>query len=114
MDHFLHPRNVGDIAGADAVGTAKNEADGDQVQLHLKLDKDRIIDARMRVMGCVAAIASTSLLTELIQNKTRAEALAITKQELVESLGGLPEQKIKCSLTCLDALHQALGSPASR
>jgi len=108
-DHFLNPRNVGELKDPDCVGSAKNMLDGDQVQLHLKLQGDKIQDVRMKVMGCVAAIASTSLLTEMIQGKTIQQALLITKETLVEELNGLPEQKIQCSLTCIDALHEALA-----
>ncbi len=107
-DHFTHPRNVGEIENPDLIGTAKNEADGDQVQLHIKLDGDRIIDVKMKVMGCVAAIASTSLFTEMIKGRTISDAAAVSKEELTANLGGLPEHKIRCSLTCIDALKNAV------
>ena len=107
-DHFADPRNVGELEQPDAVGRARNEVDGDHVQLHLKIENDRITEVKMKVMGCVAAIASTSLLTEEIKGKTLAEAASITKENLTQSLGGLPDQKIRCSLTCIDALHDAL------
>lgn len=107
-EHFLHPRNVGEFKNPDCVGTAKNNVDGDHVQMHLKLEDQTIKDVRMKVMGCVAAIASTSLLTEKIKNRTIHEALLITKEDLVEQLHGLPEGKIQCSLTCLEALQNAL------
>jgi nitrogen fixation NifU-like protein len=89
-------------------GEAKNEADGDQVRLYLKIEEGRIADVKMKVMGCVAAIASTSLFTEMIKGQTTEAALAVTKDELSEALGGLPENKKRCSLTCIDALHNAL------
>ena len=95
------------IENPDAAGTAKNEADGDLVQLHFKIEKDKISDVRMKVMGCVAAIASTSMLTEMVKKKTVEEAKSITKEMLTEKLGGLPENKIRCSLTCIDALQEA-------
>ncbi len=107
-DHFTHPRNVGEIENPDLIGTAKNEADGDQVQLHLKLEGNRIADVKMKVMGCVAAIASTSLFTEMIKGKTITDATVISKEELTANLGGLPEHKIRCSLTCIDALRKAV------
>ena len=107
-EHFAHPRNVGELEDPDSVGRAKNEVDGDQVQLHLRVREGKILDAKMKVMGCVAAIASTSLLTEMLMGKTLEEARAITKEALVEKLGGLPEQKQRCSLTCIDALRDAL------
>jgi len=109
-DHFANPRNVGEISSPDAVGTAKNEADGDQVQLHLKIESAVVVDIKMKVMGCVAAIASTSLLTEMVMGKSTAEAGALSKTALTEALGGLPENKIRCSLTCIDALGEALKS----
>lgn len=108
-DHFAHPHNVGEMENPDVVGSAKNEVDGDQVQLHLRIENDTIMDIRMKVMGCVAAIASTSLLTELVKGKKVEEAIQITKEELNRELGGLPENKIRCSLTCIDALQDALG-----
>jgi nitrogen fixation NifU-like protein len=107
-DHFIQPRNVGELEKPDCVGWAKNNVDGDQVQLHLRIKKGRITDIRMKVMGCVAAIASTSLLTELAKGKTIEEAALISKKILVDKLGGLPEQKQHCSLTCIDALKKAL------
>jgi nitrogen fixation NifU-like protein len=108
-DHFTKPRNVGELDAPDTVGNAMNEADGDQVQLHIKIKDNTITDVKMLVMGCVAAIASTSMLTEMIRGKTVKTALSITKQELADALDGLPEHKMRCSLTCLDALHEALG-----
>ena len=107
-DHFANPRNVGELEKADAIGTAKNEVDGDQVQLHLKLDNKIITDIKMKVMGCVAAIASTSMMTEIIKGKSINQAKGFSKEALNDALGGLPENKFNCSLTCIDALHQAL------
>ena len=107
-EHFTHPRNVGELEDPDAVGTAKNEADGDQVLLHIRLEDDKIADIKMKVMGCVAAIASTSMFTEMVKGKKVDEALAISKEALVDHLGGLPERKIHCSLTCMDALQDAV------
>ena len=106
--HFSNPRNVGKLENPDLIGTAKNEADGDQVQLHIKLNGNQIADIKMKVMGCVAAIASTSLFTEMIKGKTITEAAAISKEELTAKLGGLPEHKIQCSLTCIDAFKNAI------
>jgi nitrogen fixation NifU-like protein len=108
LDHFSNPRNVGEIENPDAAGNARNASDGDQVQLHLRIEGDRITDVKMKVMGCVAAIASASLLTERIKGKRVHEAAAITKEELTEALGGLPDHKVRCSLTCIDALQEAL------
>jgi nitrogen fixation NifU-like protein len=108
-DHFTNPRNVGELENPDGVGTAKNEVDGDQVQLHLRIEDGKITDVKMKVMGCVAAIASTSMLTEMVKDKSVDEVLSISKNELTEALGGLPERKIHCSLTCIDALQEALS-----
>ena len=108
-DHFVNPRNVGVLEKPDRAGIAKNEADGDHVQLHFRLENETIVDVKMKVMGCVAAIAATSLFTELIRGKKIDEAQEINKETLVEQLGGLPEQKIRCSLTCLDAFRNAFS-----
>jgi NifU-like protein involved in Fe-S cluster formation len=105
--HFANPRNVGVLDHPDRVGVAKNEVDGDHVQLHFRLEGETIVDVRMKVMGCVAAIAATSMFTEIIYGMKIDEAKKIDKNILVEHLGGLPEQKIKCSLTCLDAFRDA-------
>jgi len=108
-DHFARPRNIGDIDHPDAAGSAKNTSDGDRVQLHFRIEGDVIRDVRMKVMGCVAAIASASMFTEMVKGKTIDEALSISKESVAEKLGGLPENKIRCSLTCVDALRSALG-----
>ncbi len=108
-DHFVQPRNTGEIDRPDAVGSAKNTSDGDRVQLHFRLEGGVIRDVRMKVMGCVAAIASASMLTEMVKGMTIDEALTISKESVAEKLGGLPEKKLKCSLTCVDALRSALG-----
>ncbi len=109
LDHFKNPRCIGEIGHPDAVGEAKNEADGDHVRLTLRIRAGRIEDARVQVMGCVAAIASSSFLTEWIRGKTTAEAAALTEAQLAESMGGLPEHKIRCSLTCVAALRDAIA-----
>jgi NifU-like protein involved in Fe-S cluster formation len=106
-DHFLNPRNVGELERPDASGSAKNSGDGDHVQLHLQICRGVIEDVRIKVAGCVAAIASASFLSEWLRGKSVTEALALPKEDLAELMGGLPEQKIRCSLTCLDALRIA-------
>lgn len=108
LDHFLNPRNVGEIEGADGVGMARNAQDGDTVRLSLRVKGGRIEEAKFKAQGCVAAIAAASLLTEMIKGLTLQEALAITKEELAQRLGGLPERKVECSLTSLEALRQAI------
>jgi len=108
MDHFLSPRNVGEIEEADGVGMARNLQDGDTVRLSIRVVDDQIEEARFKAQGCVAAIAASSMLTELIEGRSLDEALAITKEGLVQSLGGLPERKVRCSLTGLEALREAI------
>ena len=108
MDHFLNPRNVGEIEEADGVGMARNLQDGDTVRLSIRVVDDQIEEARFKAQGCVAAIAASSMLTELIEGRSLDEALAITKEGLVQSLGGLPERKVRCSLTGLEALREAI------
>ena len=107
-DHFSNPRNVGQFEDPDASGSAKNESDGDHVHLQLRIRGDIIEEARIRVAGCVAAIASASFFSEWIRGKPVREALALTKEGLADLMGGLPEHKIRCSLTCMDALKNAL------
>lgn len=107
MDHFLNPRNVGEIEEADGVGMARNLQDGDTVRLSIRVVDDQIEEAKFKAQGCVAAIAASSMLTELIEGRSLDEALAITKEDL-RVLGGLPERKVRCSLTGLEALHEAI------
>ena len=108
MDHFMNPRNVGEIDGADGVGEVGNPACGDMMRLYLKIEEGLVLDAKFRTFGCGAAIASSSMLTEMIKGKTVEEARAITNQQVAEALDGLPAVKIHCSVMAEQAVKSAI------
>ncbi|HSA92797.1 MAG TPA: iron-sulfur cluster assembly scaffold protein [Terriglobales bacterium] len=110
LDHFEHPRNVGEIADADARAEVENPACGDIMLLTLKVAGGRITDARYRTRGCVASIACGSLLTEWLHGKSLEEARALRREQIVEGVGGLANESTHASHLALDALRAALGA----
>ena len=108
MDHFTHPRNVGEIPDADGVGEVGNAKCGDIMKMYLKIKDDRIEDAKFETFGCGSAIASSSMATELIKGKTVDEALAVTNKQVVDALCGLPAYKLHCSVLAEESIKAAV------
>jgi nitrogen fixation NifU-like protein len=110
MDHFMNPRNMGDIKDADAVGTVGNPACGDVMRLYIKVEDDKISDAKFKTFGCGAAIATSSMATEMIKGKTVDESLKITNEAVAEALDGLPPNKMHCSVLAQEAIEAAINN----
>ena len=108
IDHFQNPRNVGEIENADGVGQVGNPVCGDVMKLTVKIDDGVISDVKFKTFGCGAAVATSSMVTELVKGKTIDEALAISNQAVADALDGLPPQKMHCSNLAADALHLAI------
>ena len=110
MEHFTHPRNVGEIENADAVGEVGNATCGDIMKMYLKINDDNIIeDVKFKTFGCGAAIATSSMATEMIKGKSVDEALKLTNKAVVEALDGLPPQKLHCSVLAEEAVKLAIA-----
>lgn len=108
MDHFMNPRNMGEIPDADGVGTVGNPVCGDMMTVYIKVRDNRLEDVKFKTFGCGAAIATSSMVTELAKGKTIEEAIKITKADVAESLGGLPPIKMHCSVLAVDGLSEAI------
>ena len=109
MDHFANPRNVGEIADANGVGEVGNAKCGDIMKMYLKIEDNVIKDIKFKTFGCGAAIATSSMATELIKGKTVDEAMKLTNKAVIEALDGLPAVKIHCSVLAEEAVHAALA-----
>lgn len=108
LEHYQNPRNLGEIEDADGVGVVGNPVCGDMMKITIKVRDDRIEDVRFKTFGCGAAIATTSMVTELVKGKTLGEALQVTNQDVVEALDGLPPIKVHCSLLAEEAIKAAI------
>ena len=114
MDHFSNPRNVGQIDNANAVGEVGNAKCGDIMKIYMDIQDDVIKDVKFKTFGCGAAIATSSMATEMVKGKTVDEALALTNKAVMEALDGLPPVKIHCSLLAEEAIHAALWDYAEK
>ena len=114
LDHFSNPRNVGTIPDADGVGLEGNPVCGDLMKIFIKVKDSIIMDIKFQTFGCGAAIATSSMVTELVKGKTLEEALVVTNRSVAQALGGLPGNKMHCSNLAADALHKAIEDYRSR
>ena len=114
LDHFSNPRNVGEIENADGVGEVGNAKCGDIMKMYIKVDDGIISDVKFKTFGCGAAVATSSMATELVKGKTIQEALQVTNKAVMEALDGLPPVKVHCSLLAEEAIHAALWDYAEK
>lgn len=114
LEHYQHPRNLGEIEQADGVGMVGNPVCGDMMKITIKVQDDRIEDVKFKTFGCGAAIATTSMVTELVKGKMLDEALQVTNQDVVEALDGLPPIKVHCSLLAEEAIKAAIEDYRSK
>mgnify|MGYP002574042020 CR=1 FL=1 len=114
MDHFANPRNVGEMKDPSGVGEVGNSRCGDIMRMYIKVEGDTITDVKFKTFGCGAAIATSSMATELIKGKTIEDALKLTNQAVMEALDGLPPVKVHCSLLAEEAIHAALWDYAEK
>ncbi len=114
MDHFRNPRNVGDMENPDGIGHVGNPVCGDIMELYIKVDADTITDAKFKTFGCGAAIATSSMVTEMVKGKSIDEALQISNKAVVEALDGLPPVKVHCSVLAEEALKSAIEDYLSK
>ena len=110
IDHFMNPRNMGELAEADAVGTVGSPACGDMMDIYLKVEDDKIVNASFKTFGCTAAIANSSMMTEMVKGMRLDEAEDLKNRDIEAALDGLPPHKIHCSTLAADALHEAIKS----
>ena len=114
VDHFINPRNAREIEDASGVGTVGNARCGDIMRVFLKIEEGIVVDASFKTFGCGAAVATSSIATEMVKGKRIEDAIKITNQEVVEALDGLPTAKVHCSLLAREALHAAFWDYAEK
>ena len=114
IENYANPKNVGKIENADGVGEVGNPVCGDIMRMYVKVENNKIVDAKFQTFGCGAAIASSSVSTEMIKNKTLEEALQITNKDVVNELGGLPPVKLHCSVLAEEAIRKAIADYYSK
>ncbi|NLG58208.1 MAG: Fe-S cluster assembly scaffold protein NifU [Clostridiales bacterium] len=108
MDHFSNPRNVGELSDANGIGTVGNATCGDIMKVYIRVEEDVIQDVRFKTFGCGAAIATSSMATEMVRGKSLEEALKVSNKAVLEALDGLPPQKVHCSVLAEEAIHAAI------